>query len=355
MKIIIGVAQTPFVRQGSEDLAELLQQALGHFGHQADIVRIPFGWNPLERVLDHVVACELMNWHDHHGVLGDVLIALDFPVTLIRHPRKVVWLAQSRRIPSSHDRSPLAATIRDACREAERFALEEAERVFTISTLVSHRLRKETGVDATPLIPPPPRPEIFYWDRAEDFVLVPAEMRPPERLELLLRAMVRTHERIHVHVCGAAGDSVLGEIPMPEAKRRALEERIRWLGEVSVLDLSHLYARARAVLFTPREEPGSRAILHAMIASKPSITCYDSGAPAELVEHGVTGWIVEPDPGEIAAVLDGLWRDPDTARVRGMTARSAFEALPLDWEHVLGRLLGSAAAPTPESPTHATP
>jgi glycosyltransferase involved in cell wall biosynthesis len=280
-----------------------------------------------------------MDWSEDNDTMGDVLIALEFPVHLIRHPRKVVWLTRPRFCPAGVG-SASDAAILEACHEAHRLALSEASKVFSISATASYQLRTTTECDAIPLVPPPPSLEDFYWERAEDFVLVPAGVRPHERLELILEALVRTREQVQVRFCGDADDPGLRNRLLHSAKRQELRNRIEYLGEVDDAMLPDLYARSRAILFPPHDEPSAWATLHAMLASKATITCYDSGAPAEHVEHGLTGWIVDPDPEELAAILDALWSDPDRARVYGINARSVVETLPLDWEYVLTELLG---------------
>ena len=67
-----------------------------------------------------------------------------------------------------------------------------------------------------------------------------------------------------------------------------------------------LLARCLGVVFTPYDEDYGYVTLESFLASKPVITCTDSGGPVELVEDGVSGWVTEPDPRSVAEAIDRL-------------------------------------------------
>jgi glycosyltransferase involved in cell wall biosynthesis len=79
-------------------------------------------------------------------------------------------------------------------------------------------------------------------------------------------------------------------------------ERIRWVGTVGGADKDALVGRARAVLMPIRwEEPGATAAIEALACGTPVIAMR-RGALAEIVEHGVTGFLAD-DEAELAAYL----------------------------------------------------
>jgi len=52
--------------------------ALRAAGHQAEIIAVPFKWYPPEKVLDHMLACRLLDLSEVMGTPGDLLIGLKF-------------------------------------------------------------------------------------------------------------------------------------------------------------------------------------------------------------------------------------------------------------------------------------
>ena len=103
MRILIATTQVPFIRGGAEAHAEGLRDALLREGHEAEIVAVPFKWYPAEKILDHMLACRLLDLTEVAGTPVDLLIGLKFPAYLIPHPNKVVWLVhQMRQVYDRH-------------------------------------------------------------------------------------------------------------------------------------------------------------------------------------------------------------------------------------------------------------
>ena len=78
--------------------------------------------------------------------------------------------------------------------------------------------------------------------------------------------------------------------------------------------------------------------LEGFLASKPVITCSDSGGPLELVEDGISGWVAEPDPRSIAEAIDRLAADRERAVRMGVSGRERVRALGISWDHVVEEL-----------------
>jgi len=87
----------PFIRGGAEVHAEGLRNALCEFGHKAEILAIPFKWYPPEKILDHMLACRLMDISEVAGTPVDLVVGLKFPAYLISHPNKVLWILHQHR------------------------------------------------------------------------------------------------------------------------------------------------------------------------------------------------------------------------------------------------------------------
>src|SRR5579884_2687201 len=164
MRILITTVKVPFVRGGAEVLSEGLHRALSAAGHDAETIAIPFKWYPPERVLDHLLACRLLDVTEACGTRIDRVIGLKFPAYLIPHPNKVLWLLHQHRQaydlwdhPEAGDlrHSPAGVQVREAVRHADIGLIPEALRVFTISKNVSRRLDNYCSIRSTALYHPP--------------------------------------------------------------------------------------------------------------------------------------------------------------------------------------------------------
>ena len=94
MRIAVCSPQVPFARGGAEILAERLTLELRARGHEADLVTVPFKWYPAELVLTQAFLWRLLDLEEVDGRGVDLVIATKFPSYVVRHRRKVVWLAR---------------------------------------------------------------------------------------------------------------------------------------------------------------------------------------------------------------------------------------------------------------------
>lgn len=343
MRIHIATAQTPFCPNPTEGLAEELRQAVTDAGHLAELVRLPFKGYPQASALGHLLALRLLAFDSGPD---DALIALEYPTYLVPHPRKVLWLARCESPPDWRERLPdrdsgdeadqrrmtdAVATVR---RQAERRAWSEARGVYSISATLSWRWRELSGLDAMPLYPPPRRVDC-HDDPPEDFILVPlSPAYGGHRMELVVDALAQTRQPVVLRWFGDADGTGMRVALNQRAAALGLEGRCQWLdGETAP------YARSRAVLAVPCVETNPEVALLAMQVGKPLITDRDSGAPAELVMHRRTGWVVKAKPAALARAMDEAWSRPDQTRALGEAARAYYESLGLDWAKVVERLL----------------
>ena len=350
MRILIATTQVPFIRGGAEMLAEGLLGALRTRGYEAEIVAIPFKWYPPERVLDQMLACRLLDVTESGGTPVDLVIGLKFPAYLVPHPNKVLWLLHQFR--TAYDLwghpygdlhlFPSGPQVRDAIQRTDRRFIPEAKAVFTISRNVSNRLWRYCGIDSTPLYHPPAHAEEFYCASADGYLFYPSRLAPLKRQALVLEALAHTRAPVRVRFAGSADEP--GYAAELEALARAfdVDRRVEWLGQVSEAEKRALYARALGVIFPPVDEDYGYVTLEAMLASKPLITCRDSGAPLEFVGAEKTGLIADASPEAMADVMDRLWEDADLARALGEAGRERYDALEISWRTVVERLVSCA-------------
>ena len=347
MRVLIATVQVPFVRGGAEIHAEGLRDALRAEGHEAEIVAIPFKWYPPERILEHVLACRLLDLTEVAGEPVDLLIGLKFPAYLIPHPNKVLWiLHQFRTAYDLWDHalgdliySPEGLQVRDAIRQTDSQLIPEAKAVFANSKNVARRLKEYCRVEATPLYHPPAQAEKFYCAAADDYLFYPSRLRLIKRQELVLEALARTKEPVRVRFAGGADLPAYAEELQDQTRRLGLRKRVEWLGDVSNEEKIALYAQALGILYTPVDEDYGYVTLEAMLASKPLITCTDSGGPLEFIRSEENGLIAEPQPAALAEAMDYLWAHREQAKRWGQEGRASYERMSITWPSVIRKLL----------------
>ena len=347
MRVVIVTAQVPFVRGGAEVLAEGLCDALCSGGHQAEIVAIPFKWYPPERILDQMLACRLLDVDESMGMAVDRVIGLKFPAYFIHHPNKVLWILHQHRTAYDLWDHPLCDLInypngiqvREAIRQADTQLIPEAKAVYTIAHNVSRRLKKYNGIDSTPLYHPPAHAEEFYCSKAEDYLFFPSRLGHLKRQILVVEALAHTRQSVRLRFVGAADLPSYAEEFKTTARRLGVYNRVEWLGPVTEENKLRLYAQALGVIFPPIDEDYGYITLEAMLASKPVITCTDSGGPLEFVHDKETGLIVEPTPESLADAMDILWENRGKAQSWGKAGRDYYDSLDISWPGVVERLL----------------
>ncbi|HKP73616.1 MAG TPA: glycosyltransferase family 4 protein [Pyrinomonadaceae bacterium] len=346
MKIVIATTQIPFVRGGAEAHAEGLRDALGDAGHETEIVAVPFKWYPPEKILDHMLACRLLDLTEAAGARVDLLIGLRFPAYLIPHPNKVLWIIHQHRTAYELWEHPLndlqtwpnGAQIRNVIRHADRQFIPQSKAVYANSENVAARLKRFCGIDSTPLYHPPPHAERFYSAPAADYFLFPSRTDPLKRQSLVLEALAQTEHPVRVRFTGAIGNARYYAELATLARTLKVEQRVEWLGEVSEDEKLNLYAHALGVIYPPVDEDYGYVTLEAMLAAKPVVTCTDSGGTLEFVRHDETGLVAEPTPASLAHALDQLWTNRERAQLLGEAGRARYERLDITWANVVRKL-----------------
>jgi glycosyltransferase involved in cell wall biosynthesis len=347
MRILIATTHVPFIRGGAEAHAEGLREALRAAGHEAEIIAVPFKWYPPEKILDHMLACRLLDLTEVAGTPVDLLIGLKFPAYLIPHPHKVLWiLHQFRTAYELWDHplgdliySPDGQEVRDAIHRADRHLIPQAKAVYANSGTVARRLKEYCEIDSSPLYHPPPHAEKFYAGEASDYLFFPSRLCLPKRQALVLEALAHTLQPVRVRFAGTPDRPRYAEELKTQARKLKVGGRVEWLGQVTEEEKRELYAHARGVLYPPVDEDYGYVTLEAMLAARAVITCTDSGGPLEFVRAGETGLIALPTPPALAQAMDQLWEQRSQAKAWGEAGRALYEKLDISWTNVIRRLL----------------
>lgn len=304
-------------RWGEERFKAGVRMALEGSGMEMEVVPVEHDESSYEAVTDTYARYAALDLDGFDGVIASCI-----PGCLVKHGNKVAYLVRTaRRYYDLFDRvypspTPEDRRLRRYIQDLDRDALKEAGRALVIGEEARGRLLKYLGVDSEVLHPF----STLEGARSEsyEFLLLPGRLHHLKRVELVIAAMEHIKNRVELLVCGE------GEC---EARLRAQASgmpQVHFLGKVDDERLTELYSRCLAVPCVPLGEDFGFVALEAASFGKPVITCADSGEPSRLVYDGRTGFVVPPDPTEIARRIDFFAASPDTAAAMGEIGRGAM-------------------------------
>jgi len=91
-------------------------------------------------------------------------------------------------------------------------------------------------------------------------------------------------------------------------------DQIRWIGPVNDHQKQQFLSQASALLFPIRwEEPFGLVMIEALACGCPVIATRRASTP-EVIDHGVTGWLCEPEEPSVNAFVDAVFRLPELDR-----------------------------------------
>jgi len=346
-RIIVCAVQVPFVAGGAEAHTRNLVEQLRRRGHRAELVALPFAWHPRSELLAHAAAWRMLNlsYAGRHPV--DLVIATRFPSYFVRHPNKVTWLIHQHRPAYDLCGTPYSdfthgdrdVGIRDTLFTLDRRMLAESRRIFSNSRNVATRLRRFTGLEATPLYHPPPLAGLLSAGPLGDYVLSVGRLESIKRVDLVVRAMRHVRAPLRLVIAGEGSERpAIGRL----VAELGLDDRVAVRREVDTDALVDLYAGALAVVYPPYDEDYGYVTLEAFLARRPVVTTDDSGGPLEFVTHGITGSVCPPHPEALASAIDELASDRSRASRLG---EAGFErARAITWDGAVDALVGAGGA-----------
>jgi glycosyltransferase involved in cell wall biosynthesis len=344
VKVVVLNTAVPFVRGGAEHLADSLVTELGRRGHEAQLIRLPFRWDTPLAVAECMAAAAATVVHG-----ADVVIGLKFPMWLVPHERRMLWVLHQFRqvydfwgtslqsLPADEE----SERLRQMITEADTRALGTAQGLYCISAVGAARMRRYNGLEPAVVPHPLGDPTIFRTQAYDDFVLAVGRVNEVKRQHLLVEAMAHSRGSWRLVVAGAP--EAPGDLRRLEClvEREGLSDRVvlipEYISEETKVDL---LSRARAVAYLPYDEDSYGYVtVEAMLSGKPVVTASDSGGTLELVRHERTGLVAEPRPEALAGAMDRLVADEDWARHLGEAGRERIVELDLSWDRTVRTLL----------------
>ncbi len=335
--VVTPAIQDPVRLFGAERLFAGLVDAFQR-RHDTDWIQVVISEATWDDVLRSYLDCYELDLSSY-----DLVISTKNPTFMAQHPNHVCWLLHQIRV--FYDRfddeygklgkAQLAEKYeqREMISQLDNLAFQGVRKILSIGYEPSRRLKQYNGFDSD-VIYPPVLTRGQYCS-AQEYFLLPGRLHRWKRIDLALRAMRHLPGDTPLLIPGTGEDEkyfreIAGDDP-----------RIAFLGFVTDQELLDLYANALAVLFLPKDEDFGYITIEAMLSHKPVIVCTDSGEPARLVENGGSGYVVKPDPVEIAAAMSVLASDCELARSMG---EYAYQHVPSQsWDEVVDRLIAAGA------------
>jgi len=344
MKVLIVNAMLPFVWGGAEELAAHLKKNLVIAGHEAEILRIPFQWEPFTRIPSQMLmvrAYELSN--------VDHVIALKFPAYLIRHPKKTFWLLHQFRqaydlFDTGHSHIPknaLGDNLRELIKNADNESIRESRAVYTNSEVTRQRLMKYNELDSEVLLPPVNDPHLFKGGEVGGYIFAGGRINAMKRQHLLLEALRYTSPRVKLIIAGPPDTPADGERLKKYVEDFHLHDRVkldlRFLPRETYADYMNGSA---AVAYLPYDEDSLGYVsMEAATASKALITTTDSGGILGLVKHQETGWIAQPERKALAEVMSAVFQNEKYTESCGVASRELWCSFGITWPTTVEKLL----------------
>ena len=314
-------------------IARSLVQALREAGHIADIVVTP--QNRFGRQASAYMATWMTDVRESDGRRIDQVISLRFPSYAVRHDKHVCWLNHTMReyydLWDRFSRTLSAKALlkervrRSAIQMTDRYLLgRNVTSLFVQSRTIQQRLAMWPEVKPRVLYPPAPQRPYRCEGYGDDIFMV-SRLTPLKRADLLIEALATPDGAgLSAVIAGEGEDRARLEALIA---RHALGNRVRLVGRLTDEQMLGYLAACRAVCFPPVQEDYGFVTVEAFASRKAVVTCTDSGGPAELVQDGVNGFLVPPDPAAMARALRQLSEDAGLAEQMGTRAFATGSAL----------------------------
>lgn len=344
MNVLVLNNMAPYVWGGAEELAFHLVRNLRLSRVNAEVMRIPFSWNPAERLIDEIALCRMLRLFN-----VDRVIALKFPAYHVPHDQKVLWLLHQYRQAydlrdagqSNIPNSDRGREIRRLVQEADNATFSAAQCIFTNSAITASRLLRYNGFSSEVLMPPLNDPELFGEGEYGNYILASGRVNAGKRQHLLVAAMRYLPPPARLIVAGPPDSEADADLLTKAVCDADVGDRVELrLRFHSRDELASLVSNARAIAYVPFDEDSVGYVtMEAFHSAKAVITTTDSGGLLKIVIPGETGCVAEPKAEALAAAMAPLLYEPAEAERLGRGAKAYWKSLNINWPSTIERLL----------------
>ncbi|MBN2498877.1 MAG: glycosyltransferase family 4 protein [Deltaproteobacteria bacterium] len=263
--------------------------------------------------------CQLIHAHNYEGLVAGCLAGRLAGAPVVYHAHN--WMADE--LPQYADARALRALAARAGAWLDRSLPRRADRVIALHAGIARALRA-AGVEEERIAVVLPGIDAAAWapgrgaEREADTVVYAGNLDRYQRLPLVFEALARLRAR-------RARLRFLLATPNPLAEAGRMLAR-HGIGDRTELVQAPSLQACRAVLHRARVAVSARTspsgfpikVLDYGAAGLPVVACRPC---AHGVEHGQSGFVVEPEPEALARALDGLLARPALARRMGECAQ----------------------------------
>ena len=158
-----------------------------------------------------------------------------------------------------------------------------------------------------------------------DLIVTASRLDPPKRLDLLIQAYGQSGLTLPFWVVGTGPAHESLQALVAQTPGAVLK------GYLSQQELVAAYQRAMFVPFAPYQEDYGLITVEAYMAGAAVITTSDAGGPTELVEHGQTGLVAEPNAASLAQAFRQLASPEMQAQRQAMAKKGQQQVRALQW------------------------
>ena len=344
-KVLIVNNAVPFAWGGAEELAaNLAREINARKGMEAEVLRIPFAWQPKEQLIAEIVLNRALTIHN-----ADRVIALKFPAYLVNHHHKTIWLLHQFRqaydlLDNGHSFLSRSedGDILTAIRQADNACFDGAQKIFANSPVTQDRLGRYNQRSCEVLYPPLNDGALFEPGDYGNYIFAGGRVDPGKRQHILAEAALKAGENCKLVIAGPATDEAYVARLHAFVEEHDLKDRVRLQIRMhSREEIAHLVRNALACAYIPFDEDSLGYVtMEGASAARALITTTDSGGLLELVKNGETGLVTAPTADALARAFAQLSSDHGLARKLGKGARALWDAKDITWDATIRRLLG---------------
>lgn len=207
-----------------------------------------------------------------------------------------------------------------------RRVLAHSRAVTTVSRWLAGEVRDMAPAVQPVVAPMPVSTTLFHpggdraKDRASDRLLFVGRLNRQKGVSLLLDAVARMRQRVHLDLVGDGPDA--GRL-REQAVALGIADRLQWHGAQPQTALPEFYRRTSALVVPSVGEGLGLVAVEAQLCEAP-VVAFDSGGITDTVVPGETGMLVPAgDVDALAGALDRCFDDPELRRALGRAGRMA--------------------------------
>lgn len=343
MRIALFNTMTPFVRGGAEILVDDLLEQLRVRGHEVALFRMPFPNNYETPLLETILAAKMFRFDEY-----DRVIAFKFPAYCVNHPNKVMWFFhQFRQVYELYGQQyglvddNTGKALQTIIANVDTKEIPQSRHIYTNAREVTNRLWKYNEIESEVINPPLLNMEDYYCAKTGDYVYYPSRITNLKRQHLAIQAMKYVKSDVKLIISGKSDEEDYYRTLEDIIKKNNLQGKVqienRWISDKEKKDYM---ANSLAVMYIPYKEDSCGFVtMEGFYSEKPVISCVDSGGTEEFIDDNVTGFFAEPEPEDIARILDDLYNNKHMAIQMGKKAKEEIIRRNITWDETIRRLL----------------